>query len=97
MKKTLSLILTLLLVACVAVTVVSCEKNDGIVLRILENDTAKDKGYLDYLLNAFNEKYKDSGVKAVDANMDEYSNLEDDGPYGYGPEVLYLEIDILMK
>ena len=26
MKKTLSLILTLLLVACVAVTVVSCEK-----------------------------------------------------------------------
>ena len=29
--------------------------------------------------------------------MDEYSNLEDDGPYGYGPDVLYQANDILMK
>lgn len=97
MKKTLSIVLALLLVACAAVTFVSCKKTDEIVLRVLENDTAKDKGYLDWLLNAFNEKYASDGVKAVDANMDEYSNLEENGPYGYGPDVLYQANDILMK
>lgn len=57
----------------------------------------KKEGYLDYLLNAFNEKYAGQNVKAVDANMDEYSNLELDGPYGHGPDVLYQANDVLMK
>ncbi|WP_049946008.1 sugar ABC transporter substrate-binding protein [Butyrivibrio sp. LC3010] len=67
-----------------------------ITLRILENDTAKEKGYLDELLNAFNEAYKDKGIKAVDANMEEYSNLAENGPYGYGPDVIYQANDKLM-
>ncbi len=70
--------------------------DEEIVLRILENDTAKEKGYLDELINAFNEAYKDKGIQAVDANMDEYSNLAENGPYGYGPDVLYQANDKLM-
>lgn len=69
---------------------------ETIVLRILENDTAKEKGYLDVLINEFNEAYKDKGIQAVDANMDEYSNLAENGPYGYGPDVLYQANDKLM-
>lgn len=67
-----------------------------ITLRILENDTAKQEGYLDELLSAFNEAYKDKGIQAVDANMEEYSNLAENGPYGYGPDVLYQANDKLM-
>lgn len=66
-------------------------------LHILENDTAKEMGYLDHLISAFNEKYAEYGVKAVDANMDQYTDLEKDGPYGYGPDVLYQANDALMK
>ncbi|MBQ2982596.1 MAG: extracellular solute-binding protein [Lachnospiraceae bacterium] len=75
------------------------EKNsttETITLRILENDTAKQKGYLDKLLNAFNEAYKDKGIQAVDANMEEYSDLAANGPYGYGPDVIYQANDKLM-
>ncbi len=98
MKKVWSVVLAALLVVCACVSLISCDKGGKeIIIRVLENDTAKDKGYLDYLLNAFNEKYKDQNVKAVDANMDEYCDLENDGPYGYGPDVLYQANDILMK
>lgn len=97
MKKIVSLILVIALVVSVCVTLVACEEDKEIVIRVLENDTAKKEGYLDYLLAAFNEKYKDQNVRAVDANMDEYSDLEKDGPYGYGPDVLYQANDILMK
>lgn len=69
---------------------------ETITLRILENDTAKQKGYLDELLNAFNEAYKDKGIQAVDANMEEYSDLAANGPYGYGPDVIYQANDKLM-
>lgn len=69
---------------------------ETITLRILENDTAKSQGYLDVLLNAFNEEYKDKGIVAVDANMEEYSNLAENGPYGYGPDVIYQANDKLM-
>ena len=74
------------------------EANNGetIIIRILENDTAKQKGYLDELLAAFNEAYKDKGIQAVDANMDEYSDLAANGPYGYGPDVIYQANDKLM-
>lgn len=90
--------LVVLLAVSACVTLVACDKTEGeIIIRVLENDTAKKEGYLDYILAAFNEKYKDEGVKAVDANMDEYIDLEKDGPYGYGPDVLYQANDILMK
>ncbi|MCH5155648.1 MAG: extracellular solute-binding protein [Clostridiales bacterium] len=68
-----------------------------ITLHVLENDTAKSSGYLKVLLDGFNEKYKDYNIVAVDANQDQYSNLADDGPYGYGPDVLYQANDMLMK
>ena len=70
---------------------------ETITLRILENDTAKKKGYFEELLNAFNASYADKGIVAVDADMDEYSDLATNGPYGYGPDVLYQANDILMK
>ena len=69
---------------------------ETIIIRVLENDTAKQKGYLDELLTAFNEAYKDKGIQAVDANMDEYSDLAANGPYGYGPDVIYQANDKLM-
>lgn len=66
-------------------------------IRVLENDTAKETGYLDALLDAFNEEYKDEGIVAVDANIDQYSNLAVNGPYGYGPDVLYQANDAIMQ
>lgn len=72
------------------------DNDEVITLRILENDTAKQKGYLDVLINSFNEAYKDKGIQAVDANMDEYSDLAANGPYGYGPDIIYQANDKLM-
>lgn len=69
----------------------------NVTLRVLENDTAIQQGYFNQLIDAFNEKYKEYGIVAVDANMDERSNLADDGPYGYGPDVLYQANDSIMK
>ena len=73
------------------------ELERNVTIRILENDTAKEMGYLDELLDAFNEAYAEYGIEAVDANMDQYTDLEQDGPYGYGPDVLYQANDALMK
>lgn len=70
-------------------------EEETIVLRILENDTAKSEGYLDELLEAFNKEYEGQ-IQAVDANMEEYSNLAENGPYGYGPDVIYQANDKLM-
>lgn len=67
-----------------------------IILHILENDTAKSEGYLENLIQAFNEEYKDKNIKAVDANMDEYTDLAANGPYGYGPDIIYQANDKLM-
>ncbi len=97
MKKLVAMIIVLILAVSLCVSLVACEKEKGIVIHVLENDTAKKEGYLDVLLAAFNDKYKDQNVTAVDANMDEYSDLEKDGPYGFGPDVLYQANDILMK
>ncbi len=68
-----------------------------ITLHVLENDTAKQSGYLKLLLDGFNEKYKEYNIVAVDANQDQYSDLAENGPYGYGPDVLYQANDVLMK
>lgn len=69
----------------------------NVKIQVLENDTAKELGYLDELLDAFNEKYAAYGIEAVDANIDQYSDLAQDGPYGYGPDVLYQANDVIMK
>ncbi|MCM1056102.1 MAG: extracellular solute-binding protein [Firmicutes bacterium] len=75
----------------------SGELERDVTIRVLENDTAIEQGYFRELIDAFNEKYAEYGIVAVDANMDQYSNLADDGPYGYGPDVLYQANDVLMK
>lgn len=72
------------------------ELERNVTLKILENDTAKSQGYLQELLDAFNEEYKEYGIVAVDANMNEGSDLENDGPYGYGPDVVYQANDKIM-
>lgn len=71
------------------------EKNKTI--KVLENDTAISKGYFKEVLAAFNEAYADKGIKAVDANTDQFVDLAKDGPYGYGPDILYQANDVIMK
>ena len=73
------------------------EPLEACTIRVLENDTAKETGYLDALLNAFNEKYRAQGIVAVDANIQQYTDLAENGPYGYGPDVLYQANDVIMK
>ncbi len=68
-----------------------------VTIRILENDTAKEQGYLAELLDAFNAEYAEYGIRAVDANADQYTDLEKSGPYGFGPDILYQANDALMK
>lgn len=78
-------------------TVFTGELETNVTIRVLENDTAISKGYFEELIQAFNEKYADYGIVAVDANMDQYLDLANDGPYGYGPDVLYQANDVIMK
>lgn len=73
------------------------ELEENVTIRVLENDTAISKGYFEELINAFNEAYADQGITAVDANMDQYLDLANDGPYGYGPDVLYQANDVIMQ
>ncbi len=73
------------------------EVEQGAVIKVLENDTAIELGYVDQLIAAFNEAYKDQGISAERMNIDQYSDLATDGPYGYGPDVWYQANDILMK
>ena len=73
------------------------ELEEGAVIKVLENDTAVELGYVDALIEAFNEAYKDKGISAERMNIDQYSDLATDGPYGYGPDVWYQANDILMK
>jgi arabinogalactan oligomer/maltooligosaccharide transport system substrate-binding protein len=78
-------------------TVFNGELEGDVTIRVLENDTAISKGYFAELIEAFNEAYADYGIMAVDANMDQYLDLANDGPYGYGPDVLYQANDVIMK
>lgn len=73
------------------------ELERNVTIQVLENDTAIAQGYFDELIAAFNETYADYGITAVDANMDQYLDLANDGPYGYGPDVLYQANDVIMK
>ncbi len=78
-------------------TIFDGELETNVTIRVLENDTAISQGYFDELIAAFNEAYADYGIVAVDANMDQYLDLANDGPYGYGPDVLYQANDVIMK
>lgn len=78
-------------------TVFTGELEKNVTIQVLENDTAISKGYFDELIAAFNEAYAEYGIVAVDANMDQYLDLANDGPYGYGPDVLYQANDVIMK
>ena len=69
----------------------------GAVVQVLENDTAIELGYVQQLIDAFNAAYASQGVSAVIMDIDQYSDLATDGPYGYGPDVWYQANDILMK
>jgi len=71
------------------------ELEQNVTIRVLENDTAIARGYAKELLEAFNEAYAEYGITAVDANMDQYLDLANDGPYGYGPDVLYQANDVI--
>lgn len=73
------------------------ELETNVTIQVLENDTAIAQGYFDELIAAFNEAYAEYGIVAVDANMDQYLDLANDGPYGYGPDVLYQANDVIMK
>lgn len=73
------------------------ELERNVEIKVLENDTAIRQGYLDELIAAFNEEYKEYGITAVDANMGEFTDLAQAGPYGYGPDVLYQANDVIMK
>ncbi len=73
------------------------ELEENVTIYVLENDTAISKGYFDELIEAFNEAYAEYGITAVDANMDQYLDLANDGPYGYGPDVLYQANDVIMQ
>lgn len=73
------------------------ELEQNVTIRVLENDMARKSGYFKILLDAFNEAYKDKGITAVDADIDEYNDLAIDGPYGLGPDILYQANDILMS
>ncbi len=70
---------------------------ENVTIRVLENDTAISKGYFQELMEAFNAAYAEYGIVAVDANMDQYLDLANDGPYGYGPDVLYQANDVIMQ
>lgn len=81
----------------VGIGVFTGELEQNVTIRVLENDTAISKGYFQELIAAFNEEYAEYGITAVDANMDQYLDLANDGPYGYGPDVLYQANDVIMQ
>jgi arabinogalactan oligomer/maltooligosaccharide transport system substrate-binding protein len=111
-KKWFALALTLLLTLSLAAPALAAEKGPmynavmarftgqleaGAVVQVLENDTAIQLGYVQELIDAFNAAYASQGVSAVIMDIDQYSDLATDGPYGYGPDVWYQANDILMK
>lgn len=61
-------------------------------LRILEDDTAKEAGYVDELIKAFNDAYIGRGIQAEVVTMDANSNLAENGP-----DILYMNNNELIK
>ncbi len=109
MKKLTALVLcALLILALVPVHAESemytrvMSRFDGVLeagktVKVLENATAIELGYVDRLIEEFNAAYADQGISAVKMDIDQYADLATDGPYGYGPDVWYQANDILMK
>ena len=52
------------------------EIEQNATIRVLDNQMAIETGHLKEVLAAFNEEYKEYNVNAVDANMDQYVDLE---------------------
>ena len=73
------------------------EPERNVTIKVLENDIAVDEGYFGDLIAAFNAEYAEYGIKAEDANMSQYTDLEKNGPLGYGPDVLYDANDKIMR
>ena len=71
------------------------ESERGAVVKVMDNGTAIEKGVAKAIIDAFNEEYAEYGIRAEDANMDQ-TDLAQDGPYGYGPDVLFGANDTLM-
>ena len=87
MKKNIIALVSHVLVVAILLTIFGClslrrdevqaqvkftgELERNVTLRILENDTAKEKGYFKELLDAFNAAYAEYGIVAVDAFADE--------------------------
>lgn len=110
MKRSLALVLCLLVV--LGIVLPAAAQSDmyqrvmarfdgaleqGAVINVLENATAIELGYAQQLVDAFNAAYAGQGVSAKIMDIDQYSDLATDGPYGYGPDVWYQANDILMK
>ena len=111
MKKLLS-VLCIALAVLMTMPIVACGKSNssgtgnslftgeleserGAVIKVMDNGVAIERGITKDLIAAFNEKYAGCGISAVDANMDS-TDLAQDGPYGYGPDVLFGANDKLM-
>lgn len=73
------------------------ELERNVTISVLDYESAITTGYFQQLIDAFNEKYAEYGITAVDANAAEELDLETDGPYGYGPDVVYQANDQIMK
>lgn len=103
-------VISFILLAGMALSVAACNQSGqseggnrftgelerNVTIKIQENNVAVEKGYLDEIIAGFNEKYAEYGIKAVDANMSDQMDLAEDGPYGYGPDVLYGANDKIM-
>ena len=48
----------------------------GATIRVLDNKMSLETGFFDEIVDAFNEKYKEYGVTAIDANIDDYTDLK---------------------
>lgn len=75
----------------------SGELEENVTISVLDYESAISTGYFQQLIDAFNEEYAQYGITAVDANAAEELDLENDGPYGYGPDVIYQANDQIMK
>ena len=73
------------------------ELERNVTIKILDTDQAKKSGFLQESMKEFNEAYKEYGIKAVDANIDAYGDLAQNGPYGFGPDVIFNAHDQIMK
>ena len=110
MKKLICMVLCLTLALCAGMPALAesemyqrvmsrftGELEAGAVVNVLENATAVELGYEQALIDAFNAAYAAEGISAQKMDIDQYSDLATDGPYGYGPDVWYQANDILMK